>query len=51
VTDVADWIARELPTATLISAHSILEWRIAPKRLDRALISFLDDVWALRALA
>lgn len=47
----ADRIARELPNAMLLSAHSILEWRIAPKRLDRALISFLEDVWALRAVA
>lgn len=47
----ADRIARELPNAVLLSAHSILEWRIAPKRLDRALISFLDDVWTLRAVA
>ena len=47
----ADRIARELPNAQLMSAHSILEWRLAPKRLNAALLAFLDDVWQLRAVA
>jgi pimeloyl-ACP methyl ester carboxylesterase len=47
----ADRIARELPNAQLVSARSIWEWRVAPSRLDAALIAFLDDVWALRAVA
>jgi pimeloyl-ACP methyl ester carboxylesterase len=47
----ADRLAHELPNAQLLSAHSIAEWRITPKRLTRALIQFLDDVWSLRAVA
>jgi len=47
----ADRIARELPNAQLVSARSIYEWRIAPSRLDEALLAFLDDVWSLRAVA
>ncbi|MFO0652893.1 MAG: alpha/beta hydrolase [Polyangiales bacterium] len=41
----ADMLARELGHARLVEAHSILEWRVAPSRLDRELLSFLDDVW------
>jgi hypothetical protein len=47
----ADRIAREMPNATLARARSIYEWRIAPSRLDAALLRFLDDVWSLRAVA
>ncbi|HTR55097.1 MAG TPA: alpha/beta fold hydrolase [Kofleriaceae bacterium] len=47
----ADRIARELPRARLVTASSILEWRLRPARLDRELAAFLDDVWALRAVA
>lgn len=39
-------LAEELPNARLIEANSILEWRLSPKRLDRELAAFLDDVWA-----
>jgi pimeloyl-ACP methyl ester carboxylesterase len=39
-------LAEELPEATLIEAKSILEWRVAPKRLDGELADFLDGVWA-----
>jgi pimeloyl-ACP methyl ester carboxylesterase len=35
----------ELPNARLVEANSILEWRIAPERLDSELARFLDDVW------
>ena len=41
-------LAEELPNATLVEANSILEWRIAPRRLDGELASFLDQVWADR---
>ena len=47
----ADRIARELPNARLIKANSITEWRLRPARLDRELSAFLDEVWALRAVA
>ncbi len=38
-------LADELPNARLIEANSILEWRIAPERLDDELAWFLDEVW------
>jgi len=41
----ADRIARELPNARLVTAHSIAEWRLTPRRLDRELLAFLDEVW------
>ncbi len=41
----ADRIARELPNARLVTAHSIAEWRVTPRRLDRELLAFLDEVW------
>jgi len=48
----ADRLARELPNARLVTAHSMFEWRIRPRRLDRELRAFLDDVWqAARAVA
>jgi pimeloyl-ACP methyl ester carboxylesterase len=47
----ADRIARELPNARLVTASSIAEWRVRPHRLDRELLDFLDEVWALRAVA
>jgi len=47
----ADRIARELPEARLVTASSILEWRLRPARLDRELEAFLAEVWALRAVA
>jgi pimeloyl-ACP methyl ester carboxylesterase len=40
-------LAEELPHARLIEANSILEWRIAPERLDKELAEFLDDVWGV----
>jgi pimeloyl-ACP methyl ester carboxylesterase len=40
-------LVEELPNARLIEANSILEWRIAPERLDRELAEFLDDVWGV----
>jgi pimeloyl-ACP methyl ester carboxylesterase len=38
-------LAEELPNSRLIEANSILEWRIAPDRLDDEFARFLDDVW------
>ena len=42
----ADRIARELPNARLVTAHSILEWRRRPERLTSVLVGFLDGVWS-----
>jgi pimeloyl-ACP methyl ester carboxylesterase len=47
----ADRIARELPNARILTASSIAEWRVRPARLTAELAHFLDDVWALRAVA
>ena len=47
----ADRIARELANARLVTASSIAEWRVRPARLTAELAGFLDDVWALRAVA
>jgi len=47
----ADGIARELPNARLVTASSMLEWRLRPARLDRELLAFLDTVWRQRAVA
>ncbi len=41
----ADRIAHELPHARLVTASSIAEWRVRPKRLDAELLGFLDRVW------
>lgn len=38
-------LAEELPNSKLIEANSILEWRIAPGRLDDELAKFLNEVW------
>lgn len=42
----ADTTARDLPGARLVKANSIVEWRVRPQRLTRALTDFLDEVWA-----
>ena len=48
----ADRIGRELAGARLVEAGSILEWRLHPERLDRELLSFLEEVWGkARAVA
>jgi pimeloyl-ACP methyl ester carboxylesterase len=39
-------LAEELKNARLVEAGSILEWRLTPKRLNRELSAFLEDVWA-----
>ncbi len=38
-------LADELPQSQLVEASSLLEWRIAPKRLTGELARFLDAVW------
>jgi pimeloyl-ACP methyl ester carboxylesterase len=43
----AGMLARELPNAQQVDANSILEWRIAPERLNTELSAFLDGVWAM----
>lgn len=39
-------LAEELPGGRLLEASSILEWRLAPGRLDAELAAFLTEVWA-----
>jgi pimeloyl-ACP methyl ester carboxylesterase len=39
-------LVEELQGARLVEADSILEWRIAPERLNDELALFLDEVWA-----
>ena len=41
----ADTTARDLAGARLLTARSIYEWRLAPKRLNEELCLFLDEVW------
>jgi pimeloyl-ACP methyl ester carboxylesterase len=38
-------LAEELSNAKLVEASSILEWRLAPRRLDTELGLFLEEVW------
>jgi pimeloyl-ACP methyl ester carboxylesterase len=47
----ADGLAHELPNAQLVTARSMLEWRLWPARLDRALLAFLDQVWRPQRVA
>lgn len=39
-------LVEELPRARMVEASSILEWRIAPRRLTEELALFLDQVWS-----
>jgi len=39
-------LIEELRRGRLVEASSILEWRLAPKRLTEELALFLDEVWA-----
>ena len=41
----AEVLTGELPGARFANAKSILEWRLAPWRLDGVLADFLDEVW------
>jgi len=38
-------LAEELRNGRLVEANSIFEWRLAPRRLDAELSSFLTEVW------
>jgi pimeloyl-ACP methyl ester carboxylesterase len=39
-------LVEEMQRARLVEADSILEWRIAPQRLNDELALFLDEIWA-----
>ncbi len=41
----ADTLTRDMSGARIVEARSILEWRVMPGRLNRELVSFLDEVW------
>jgi pimeloyl-ACP methyl ester carboxylesterase len=45
----AAMLAAEMPNATFVRAHSILEWRFSPERLDRAAAKFALGCWSRRA--
>jgi pimeloyl-ACP methyl ester carboxylesterase len=45
----AGMLAEEMPHARRIDANSILEWRLAPGRLDDELAGFLNEVYELPA--
>jgi pimeloyl-ACP methyl ester carboxylesterase len=42
----ADMLVEEMPSARLVDANSILEWRLTPERLTNELAAFLDEVYA-----
>jgi pimeloyl-ACP methyl ester carboxylesterase len=44
-------LAEELPNGRLVPANSILEWRLAPSRLDDVLDEFLTEAFAETRLA
>ncbi|MGZ4495350.1 MAG: alpha/beta fold hydrolase [Nocardioides sp.] len=41
----AAMLAEELPDATFVAAHDLLEWRFRPERLDREAIDFVTRCW------
>ncbi|MBE2316871.1 alpha/beta hydrolase [Solirubrobacter sp. CPCC 204708] len=45
----AGMLAEELPHAELMQAHSLIELRVAPKRLTNEIGRFLDECWLPRA--
>lgn len=47
----ADRIAHELVNARLVTARSIYEWRVRPRRLTEELVAFLDDAWRPREVS
>ncbi|MDT0203286.1 alpha/beta hydrolase [Nocardioides sp. AE5] len=42
----AAMLAAEVPDARFVQARSILEWRLAPQRLDAEAVAFVDECWA-----
>jgi pimeloyl-ACP methyl ester carboxylesterase len=47
----AGMLAEELPDARLLQARSLLELRVAPRRLTREIARFLDECWRRRPAA
>lgn len=45
----AAMLAEEMPNARFVAARSILEWRLAPQRLDDEAIAFVTECWAVPA--
>jgi pimeloyl-ACP methyl ester carboxylesterase len=45
----AGMLAEELPNARLLQAHSIIELRVAPRRLTDEIAGFIDECWRPRA--
>ncbi len=45
----AGMLAEELPHGSLMQAHSLIELRVAPKRLTDEIGAFLDECWLPRA--
>ena len=45
----AGMLAKELPHAELMQAHSLIELRVAPERLTNEIGRFLDECWLPRA--
>lgn len=41
----AAMLAQELPNAEFVRARSILEWRVAPERLDQVAVGFATSCW------
>jgi pimeloyl-ACP methyl ester carboxylesterase len=41
----AEMLADELPRGTFVRARSVLEWRLAPERLDRAAVALATGCW------
>lgn len=42
----AEMLADELVGAQFVEARSILEWRVAPERLDKVAAEFVDECWS-----
>lgn len=38
-------LADELPGSRFLKAHNVLEWRVAPDRLDAAAVAFAQECW------
>ena len=47
----AGTLAEELPNAQLLEASSIVELRLAPKRLTDEIAAFIDECWKPRRAA
>jgi pimeloyl-ACP methyl ester carboxylesterase len=47
----SDLIAEEMPSARLVDASSILEWRLRPGRLTEEFAAWLDEIWVAAEVA